>query len=276
MPPLKSVPHALIPLANLVRRGAGRGQAGPGGGRAGPGRGLFGLGIGGLLVAAVLSFGVVLAGATVLSILRGGPMTRSHPAVVDLRGARPDARAGPGPVAGGEGSTRAPAPDPGGSAGTGGGVAGSGPPPDGDSGSAPAVPATARVRAELPGRLDEILRVREDAFARRDAAVLATIYTVDCACLRSGREAIARLHADHTVWRSRSVSVRVERLSRVNDSLWIALAVLRRSAFRIEGEDGSLISAEPAARQRYRFALARTPTGTWLLGHASLVEELPL
>jgi hypothetical protein len=239
MPPFKSVPHALIPLANLARRRAGRGQAGPGGGRAGPGRGLFGLGIGGLLVAAVLSFGVVLAGATVLSVLRGGPMTRSHPAVVAQRGARP------------------------------------GPPPDGGSGSAPAAPATTRVRAELPGRLDEILRVREDAFARRDAAVLATIYTVDCACLRSGREAIARLRADHAVWRGRSVSVRVERLSRVNDSLWIALAMLRRSAFRIEGEDGSLISAEPAARQRYRFALARTPTGTWLLGHASLVEELP-
>jgi len=69
--------------------------------------------------------------------------------------------------------------------------------------------------------------------------------------------------------------VRVERLSRVDDSLWIALAVLRRSAFRIEGEDGMLRSAEPAASQRYRFALVRTGTGAWLLGHASLVEELP-
>jgi hypothetical protein len=128
---------------------------------------------------------------------------------------------------------------------------------------------------ELARRLGEILRLRERAYARRDASVLGTIYTADCACLRSGQAAIARLLADHAVWRGRSVSVRVERLSRVDDSLWIALAVLRRSAFRIEGEDGMLRSAEPAASQRYRFALLRTGTGAWLLGHASLVEELP-
>src|SRR6266536_231202 len=128
---------------------------------------------------------------------------------------------------------------------------------------------------ELARRLGEILRLREWAYARRDASVLDTIYTADCACLRSGQAAIARLLADHAVWRGRSVLVRVERLSRVDDSLWIALAVLRRSAFRIEGEDGMLRSAEPAASQRYRFALVRTGTGAWLLGHASLVEELP-
>jgi hypothetical protein len=199
-----------------------------------------GLGIGGLLLIAVVSFGIVLGGATVLSVLRGGPMTRAAPA--GRQGDRtPEARAGPGSrgtAIGGEGSA-------------------------------------ARARAELPGRLSEILRIREVAFARRDAGLLATIYTADCACLRSGRQAIARLRADHAVWRGRSISVRVEELSRVDDALWIALAVLRRSAFRIEGEDGTLISAEPAARQRHRFALARSPAGTWLLGHASLVEELP-
>jgi hypothetical protein len=105
--------------------------------------------------------------------------------------------------------------------------------------------------------------------------VLDAIYTSDCACLRAGRAAIARLLADHALWRGRSVSVKVERLSRVNESLWIALAVLRRSAFRIERDDGTLLSAEPAVRQRYRFALVRTGTGPWLLGHASLAEELP-
>jgi hypothetical protein len=108
----------------------------------------------------------------------------------------------------------------------------------------------------------------------RDATLLDSIYTADCACLRSGRAAIARLLADHAVWRGRCVSVRVERLSRVDDSVWIALAVLRRGAFRIERDDGGLISAEPAVRQRYRFALVRAGTGRWLLGHASLVEEL--
>jgi hypothetical protein len=133
----------------------------------------------------------------------------------------------------------------------------------------------ADAHGNLASRLDEILRLRERAYARRDATLLDAIYTADCACLRSGRAAIARLLADHAVWRGRSVSVRVEGLSRVSDSLWIAVAVLRRGAFRIEREDGTLLSAEPAARQRYRFALVRTGTRTWLLGHASLVEELP-
>jgi hypothetical protein len=202
-----------------------------------------GLGVGGLLLSVVLSFGVVLAGATVLSVLQGGPLTRAGPA--ERQGARtPERRAGFQPPAGGA---------------------------EGDAAGSRA----ARARVELPGRLGEILRVREAAFARRDAGLLATIYTADCACLRSGRQAIARLRADHAVWHGRSISVRIEELSRVDDALWIALAVLRRSAFRIEGEDGTLISAEPPARQRYRFALARSPAGTWLLGHASLVEELP-
>ena len=211
-----------------------------------------GIGVGGLLLIAVVSFGIVLGGATVLSVVRGGPMTRAAPA--GRQGDRtPEARAGPG----------------------GNGGAGSQPAAGGGEEDDDAVSPAARARAELPGRLSEILRIREVAFARRDAGLLATIYTADCACLRSGRQAIARLRADHAVWRGRSISVRVEELSRVDDALWIALAVLRRSAFRIEGEDGTLISAEPAARQRYRFALARSPAGTWLLGHASLVEELP-
>jgi hypothetical protein len=207
------------------------------------------------VVAAVLSFGVVLGGTTVLSVVRGGPMTRSSPA--DRRTARaPEAMTVPAP----DGST----------------TGGSGPAGTARGGGRDGPEATAAVaRAELPARIQEILQVREEAFARRDAGLLAGVYTADCACLRSGREAIAQLRADHALWRGRSVSVRVERLSRVNDSLWIALALLRRSAFRIETEDGDLISAEPAVRQRYRLAVARTPAGTWLLGHASLVEELP-
>jgi len=238
MPPFKSFQRALRSLAARARAGPAPFAVGHVvTGRDGPG-------VGGLLLIAVVSFGVVLAGTTVLSVLLGGPLTRAGPA--ERQGPRtPEARAGSRPPAGG--------------------VA------EGDAAGSQA----ARARAELPGRLDDILRVREAAFARRDAGLLATIYTADCACLRSGRQAIARLRADHAAWRGRSISVRVEELWRVDDALWIVLAVLRRSAFRIETEDGALIGAEPAARQRYRFALARSPAGTWLLGHASLVEELP-
>jgi hypothetical protein len=135
---------------------------------------------------------------------------------------------------------------------------------------------TAIDKRALSERLVEILRARERAYALRDATVLDTVYTVDCPCLRTGRAAIARLRADDAVWLGRSFSLRVERLSRVNDSLWIAIAVLRWDSFRIEREDGGLVRAVPAARERYRFALVR-PAGSadWLLGHASLVEELP-
>jgi hypothetical protein len=193
----------------------------------------------GLMAMVAVSFAAVLAASTLVPALTGGGAGRA--------GARD--RLGPAGRAAAAGRP-----------GTGAG-------PDGA-----ASPADAH--GNLASRLDEILRLRERAYARRDATLLDAIYTADCACLRSGRAAIARLLADHAVWRGRSVSVRVEGLSRVSDSLWIAVAVLRRGAFRIEREDGTLLSAEPAARQRYRFALVRTGTRTWLLGHASLVEEL--
>jgi len=194
----------------------------------------------GLMAMVAVSFAAVLAASTLVPALTGGGAGRA--------GARD--RLGPAGRAAAAGRP-----------GTGAG-------PDGA-----ASPADAH--GNLASRLDEILGLRERAYARRDATLLDAIYTADCACLRSGRAAIARLLADHAVWRGRSVSVRVEGLSRVSDSLWIAVAVLRRGAFRIEREDGTLLSAEPAARQRYRFALVRTGTRTWLLGHASLVEELP-
>jgi hypothetical protein len=135
---------------------------------------------------------------------------------------------------------------------------------------------TAIDKRALSERLLAILRARERAYAERDAAVLDSVYAVDCPCLRTGRAAIARLRADDAVWRGRSFSLRVERLSRVNDSLWIAIAVLRWDSFRIEREDRGLLRSVPTARERYRFALVR-PAGSadWLLGHASLVEELP-
>jgi hypothetical protein len=194
----------------------------------------------GLMAMVAVSFVAVLAASTLVPALTGGGAGRA--------GARD--RLGPA-----------------------GRVAAAGRPGTGAGPDGAASPADAH--GNLASRLDEILRLRERAYARRDATLLDAIYTADCACLRGGRAAIARLLADHAVWRGRSVSVRVEGLSRVSDSLWIAVAVLRRGAFRIEREDGTLLSAEPAARQRYRFALVRTGTRTWLLGHASLVEELP-
>ena len=150
-------------------------------------------------------------------------------------------------------------------------------PDPGDGAALSAGDGAAAVDAGALGdRLRDILLARERAYAQRDAAMLDGVYAVDCACLRTGRAAIARLRGDHAVWRGRSFSLQVERLSRVNDALWIALAVVRWDSFRIEGEDGELVRAVPAARERYRFALVRPAGGSdWLLGHASLVGELP-
>lgn len=146
----------------------------------------------------------------------------------------------------------------------------------GSRGAATTVRAVAAgTRAELVARLRDIVQVREQAFARRDATLLETVYTRDCPCLRAGRAAIAGLVADRAVWRERSVSVEVEGLSRVNAGLWIVIAVFSSRAFRIEREDGTLLRAAPAERQRYRFALARPGgRGDWMLGRASLLEDL--
>jgi hypothetical protein len=225
----------------------------------------------GLMAMVAVSFVAVLAASTLVPALTGGGAgragARDRLGSAGRAGAvgRPGTGARPGPNGQPEATAHSPATPPPATFAPG-GAQGAGP----DGAASPA-----DAHGNLASRLDEILRLRERAYARRDATLLDAIYTADCACLRGGRAAIARLLADHAVWRGRSVSVRVEGLSRVSDSLWIAVAVLRRGAFRIEREDGTLLSAEPAARQRYRFALVRTGTRTWLLGHASLVEELP-
>jgi len=103
--------------------------------------------------------------------------------------------------------------------------------------------------------------------------LLETVYTADCPCLRSGRAAIARLLADRAVWRGRSVAVEVGGLRRVTERMWIAVALFSSRPFRIEREDGALIRAVPAERQRYRFVLVQpVPTGALLLGDASLLQ----
>jgi len=98
MPPFKPLQRAPRFLAGWTRRTRPTLPESAGTGHAITGRG--GLGIGGLLLIAVLSFALVLAGATVLSVLQGGPLTQAGPA--DRQGPRrPEARAGARPPPGG-------------------------------------------------------------------------------------------------------------------------------------------------------------------------------
>ena len=129
-------------------------------------------------------------------------------------------------------------------------------------------------RAAITARLKEILRVREEAFGRRDLRLLETVYTADCPCLLSGRAAIARLLTDGAVWRGRAVTVEVTGLERLSDRVWVAVVLFSSRGFRIEREDGGLIRAVPAERGRYRLVLARpVPGGPWLVGDTA---PLPL
>ena len=128
-------------------------------------------------------------------------------------------------------------------------------------------------RAGVATRLREILRIREEAFGRRDMGLLETVYAADCPCLRSGRAAIARLLTDRVLWRGRAIAVQVSSVDRVSDRVWVAVALFSSGAFRIEREDGALMRAVPAERRRYRFVLVRpASSGRWLLGDASLLE----
>jgi hypothetical protein len=147
------------------------------------------------------------------------------------------------------------------------------PPATGSPRSA-ATPSTGLdARAGVAARLREILGIREQAFARRDIRLLETVYTADCSCLRSGRAAIARLLVDRVVWRGRAIAVEPLGLERLTERMWIVVALFSSRAFRIEREDGTLIRAVAAERQRYRFLLVRPgPGGQWLLGDASLLE----
>ncbi len=139
---------------------------------------------------------------------------------------------------------------------------------------APSTPTTTLdPKAEVVARLQEILKVREEALQRRDASLFDEIYTTDCSCLQSGRAAIAELLKKHVVWKGRSVSIQVEDASRVSQRLWLLVAVFDSRAFRIETEGGKLIRLVPYEHQRYRFALAK-PEGSsdWLLGAAALLN----
>jgi hypothetical protein len=127
--------------------------------------------------------------------------------------------------------------------------------------------------AEVVARLRHILRVRERAFAARDASPLDQVYASDCPCLRAGRDAIAALRREHVVWKGRSTSLRVQSTQAVNDRLWEVVALFSSKPFRIETEQGSLIREQPAERIRYRFLLVRVAPGEpWLLGNVSIIE----
>jgi len=129
-------------------------------------------------------------------------------------------------------------------------------------------------RTEVVARLKEILKVRDAAYAQRRASLLKTIYTSDCPCLAGDGDAIKQLLKDKAVWVGAFTSIRVKKLERVNERLWIVIAIFDGSPFRIETESGELIRSVRGKSELFRFVLARSlASSEWLLGYAAPVKD---
>jgi hypothetical protein len=142
------------------------------------------------------------------------------------------------------------------------------------SSATPPTSTTLNPRAEVIGRLRTILRIRDEAFRKRNAEILKEVYTVDCPCLEGDSNAIKELNDNnyHTV--GGATSLRVRKASRVNDRLWLVIADFRSAPLRIETEDNRLIREEAGGSDLFQFALSK-PAGSsdWLLGQATAYQD---
>jgi hypothetical protein len=148
--------------------------------------------------------------------------------------------------------------------------------PASDSPATSAAPMTTgpNLETELIERLQGILAERDEAYRRRDPAMLKTIYTVDCPCLESDSNAIKELLSKDYVWVGGETSIRVRRTEQVSSRLWLIIADFDSSTLRIETESGRLVRAEPSGSDLFQFALARPPGSSgWLLGRATSYED---
>jgi hypothetical protein len=128
-------------------------------------------------------------------------------------------------------------------------------------------------REEVVARLRAILEVRDRAYRERDVGLLREVYTTDCPCLRGDGRAIERLIKDDAVWVGASTSVKVQKLERASDRLWIVVATFIGSPFRIETESGNLIRSVEGRSEPFRFGLAKAESDELLLGFAGPVDE---
>jgi hypothetical protein len=153
-------------------------------------------------------------------------------------------------------------------------AAGSLPPLPSSPPTTAAATTTIDPQTEVVARLKEILKVRDAAYERRRAELLKTIYTNDCPCLAGDGTAIKQLLKDKAIWVGASTSIRVKKLERVNERLWIVIAIFDGSPFRIETESGQLIRSVEGKSELFRFVLARTLASTeWMLGYAAPVKD---
>ena len=128
-------------------------------------------------------------------------------------------------------------------------------------------------REEVVSRLREILLIREEAYRTRSVDMLTTIYSSDCPCMASDQSAIEELLDNGRVWDGISTSIDVRSVTRVNERMWLVVALFRSGVLSIKTEHGRLITVEPAGSDLFEFTLVRPNDGTsWLLGLASVLD----
>jgi hypothetical protein len=74
---------------------------------------------------------------------------------------------------------------------------------------------TLNPKVEIIARLREILRVRDQAYSKRNPELLKAIYTSDCPCLKGDTNAIRELIDNKYVVLGGSTSVKIRRLQHV-------------------------------------------------------------
>jgi hypothetical protein len=138
--------------------------------------------------------------------------------------------------------------------------------------SSSASPSTSS-RDEVVSRLREILRIREAAYRSRSPEMLTTIYSSDCPCMARDQRAIKELLDHGHVWDGIATSIEVRSVSKVNEHMWLVVALFRSEILSVKTEHGKLIRIEPAGSDLFEFTLVKPNEGaSWLLGLASVLE----
>jgi hypothetical protein len=144
-------------------------------------------------------------------------------------------------------------------------------------GSLPAQTATTEAKStehdEILSRLREILRVREDAYRFRNPEMLRSIYSEDCPCLASDQNAIDELLRLEHRWTGIATSIEVRSVKRIDERIWVVVALFRSNALRVETRSGGLVRLEPAGNDLFQFTLVKPQdTQQWLLGMVTELE----
>ena len=110
-------------------------------------------------------------------------------------------------------------------------------------------------------RFRQLMRLRQAALLRRDAALLRTIYTPNSPNLRRDQREINALLTGHKRWVGLTLPVGVLNAYQVTSGRWMVVAVLGRSNARLVTDDGQLVRDVPGAEAVYLCTLLRVPAG---------------